>query len=116
MRCLVGNYVKSWDSIIPQAEFAYNNSVNRTTKKAPFEAAYGHRPQHIHDLVLLPQETKVREDGEAFADHLKKLYEKEKAIINVGNEYYAAAANQHRRAKEFEGDMVHLRREGPIIS
>lgn len=114
LRCLVGSYVKSWDSIILQAEFAYNNSVNRTTKKTPFELAYGLRPQHILDLVPLPQEAKVSEDREAFANHIKKVHEEVKAAIKFGNESYAATANQHRRAKEFEeGDMllVHLRRD-----
>ena len=44
LRCLVRNHVKGWDSIIPQAEFAYNSSVNRTIKKTPFEVAYGLKP------------------------------------------------------------------------
>ena len=38
LRCLVGNNAKTWDIVIPQAEFAYNNSVNRSIKKSPFEA------------------------------------------------------------------------------
>ncbi|KAL5844505.1 hypothetical protein ACOSQ3_010558 [Xanthoceras sorbifolium] len=51
LRCFVGKYVKSWDSVLPQAEFAYNNSVNRST---PFEAVYGLKPQTVFDLVPLP--------------------------------------------------------------
>nr|CAD1844162.1 unnamed protein product [Ananas comosus var. bracteatus] len=114
LRCLVGNHVKTWDSIIPQAEFAYNDSVNRTTKKTPFEAAYGLRPQHVLDLVPLPPEARVSDDGEAFAEHIHRIHEEVRAAIQASNDSYAAAANQHRRRKDFEeGDMVlvHLRRE-----
>lgn len=34
--CLVGSHVKKYDQIIPSAEFSYNNSVNRSTKKTSF--------------------------------------------------------------------------------
>lgn len=49
--CIVGDPVKTWDLILQQAEFAYDNSVNRTIKTTPFVAAYGHKPQHVFDLV-----------------------------------------------------------------
>ena len=36
LRCLVGDKPKGCDMILPQAEFAYNNSINRSTGKSPF--------------------------------------------------------------------------------
>jgi hypothetical protein len=30
-----------WDQILAQAKFAFNNSVNRSTGKSPFEIVYG---------------------------------------------------------------------------
>ncbi|CAB4295196.1 unnamed protein product [Prunus armeniaca] len=106
LKCLVGSNVKTWDLIIPQAEFAYNNSVNRSTKKTSFEAAYGLKPQHVLDLVPLPQGMRVSNEGEGFANHMKRVHEEVKAAIKVSNESYAAVANQHRRIKDFEeGDM-----------
>lgn len=62
--------------IIPQVEFAYNNSVNRMTKKTPFEAAYGLKPQHVVDLVPLPQEARVSEDGKALLIILREFTRK----------------------------------------
>lgn len=44
LRCLGGIHVKNWDFVIPQAGFTYNNSVNRSAKKTPFEAMYGLKP------------------------------------------------------------------------
>ena len=37
LRFLVGDKPKGWDLILPQANFAYNNSVNRSTRKSPFQ-------------------------------------------------------------------------------
>lgn len=70
LRCLVGNHVKAWDSVIPQAEFSYNSSVNRTIKKTPFEATYGLKLQHVLDLVPLLQDPRVSDDESAFADYI----------------------------------------------
>ncbi|EOX94046.1 Uncharacterized protein TCM_003129 [Theobroma cacao] len=114
LRCLIQNNPKTWDLVIPQAEFAYNNSVNRSIKKTPFEAAYGLKPQHVLDLVPLPQEARVSNEGELFADHIRKIHEEVKAALKASNAEYSFTANQHRRKQEFEeGDqvLVHLRQE-----
>lgn len=34
LRSLIGEHPKQWDRIISQAEFAYNNSINRLWKKS----------------------------------------------------------------------------------
>ena len=88
--------------------------MNRTIKKTPFEAAYGLKPQHVLDLVPLPPEARVSDDGVAFAEHIQQVHQEVREALKTSNEAYAVAANQHCRAKEFEeGDMVllHLRRE-----
>lgn len=40
LRRLVGGKLGNWDLLLPTAEFAYNNSVNRSTGKSPFEIVY----------------------------------------------------------------------------
>lgn len=65
LRSSARNHVKSWDSVIQEAEFAYNTSVNITITKTPFEVAYGLNPRHVLDLVPLPQEARVDIDEEA---------------------------------------------------
>ena len=37
MRWLVGNKTNNWEMVLALAEFAYNNSMNRSTRKTPFE-------------------------------------------------------------------------------
>jgi hypothetical protein len=41
LRILVTEHHKSWDNILSQVEFAYNDSVNRSTGQSPFQVVYG---------------------------------------------------------------------------
>jgi hypothetical protein len=41
LRSLVTEHHNSWDNILPQAEFAYNDSVNRNIGQSPFQVVYG---------------------------------------------------------------------------
>jgi hypothetical protein len=36
LRSLVAEHHSQWDNILPQTEFAYNDSVNRSTGQSPF--------------------------------------------------------------------------------
>ena len=50
LRSLVTEHHSSWDNVLPQAEFAYNDSVNRSTGKSPFEIVYGRQPRGLSEL------------------------------------------------------------------
>ena len=54
-------------------EFSYNSLVNRYTCKYPFQVVYGINPMGVLDLVQLPLEDKISDDGEAFAEHIQQL-------------------------------------------
>ena len=67
LRCLVGDSPGNGDLIFLQAEFAYNNSVNRSTGKSPFEIVHGYKPRKPSDLIPLPQHARVSVSAESFA-------------------------------------------------
>ncbi|RVW72071.1 hypothetical protein CK203_054768 [Vitis vinifera] len=46
--------IEKWDNVLPQVEFAFNNSTNRTTGYSSFEVAYGLKPKQPVDLIPLP--------------------------------------------------------------
>jgi hypothetical protein len=50
LRSLVTEHHGSWDSILLQAEFAYNDSLNRSTGKSPFQIVYGMQPRRVSEL------------------------------------------------------------------
>ncbi|GJS03754.1 putative CCCH-type zinc finger family protein [Tanacetum coccineum] len=114
LRCLVGDNIRQWDLVLPQAEFAYNRSCSQTTGKSPFEVVYGCNPLSPLDLVPLPINSTYSGDGDERARAVKELHEKVKLKIEKQNQRYAKQANKHRKAAIFkEGDLVwvHMSKE-----
>jgi hypothetical protein len=50
LRSLVTEHHTQWDNILPQIEFMYNDSVNRSTGQSPFQVVYGMQPRGISEL------------------------------------------------------------------
>ena len=50
LRCLTKEYGKIWDVVIPQEEYAYNDSRNRTIGKSLFESVYGMHHRGVCEL------------------------------------------------------------------
>nr|GEV41148.1 reverse transcriptase domain-containing protein [Tanacetum cinerariifolium] len=71
---LIGNNAKYWDLILPQAEFAYNRSVNRTICKSPFEVVYGWNLITPLDLVLVPEVGRFTKEGADQSKQIKELH------------------------------------------
>jgi hypothetical protein len=55
LRSLVTEHHSQWDQILAQAEFAYNDSVNRSTGKSPFQIVYGMNLRGVSELRDLKQ-------------------------------------------------------------
>jgi len=53
LRSLVIEHNSQRDQILPQAEFSYNDSPNRSTGKIPFQIMYGMHPRGILELRYL---------------------------------------------------------------
>ena len=56
------------------AEFAYNNSVNRSTGISPFEAVTGTIPHLTADLVPLLVEARPSADADSFIRHMQQVH------------------------------------------
>ena len=107
LRCLVGVKQGVWDLILSTTEFAYNNSVNRSIGKSPFQIVNGYSPHTPIDLVPLPPHMHMFEPAENFTKHIHDLYAEIRRKISLSNEEYKMAADVHRRSKEFNvGDYV----------
>ena len=73
LRCFVGDKPKGQDMILPQVEFAYNNYVNRSTRKSPFQIVCENSPRTTLDLRKLDKGEISSAKAEEFAEHLKNV-------------------------------------------
>ena len=81
---------------LPQAEFAYNSSINRSIGKSPFLVVYGRNPMGVLDLVKLALVDRINDDGEAFAEHIQQLQQQVRQKLQVGNEQNTIIKDAHR--------------------
>ena len=68
----------NWEMVLAQAEFTYNNSVNRSTRKTPVEIVIGMKPREVSNLRDFVDEEKRSVAGEEFFDLMKSLHKKVK--------------------------------------
>ena len=78
LRCLVGNKPSNWEMVLAQAEFSYNNSMNRSTGKTPIEIVTRMHPRGISDLRDVASEEKRSTPGEEFVDFMEYLHKEVK--------------------------------------
>ena len=107
LRCLVGNNIKSWDTILCQVEFAHNHAVNRSTSFSPFRVIYGIVLHGPLDLGVHPDAT--RDHGEAvdFVTNVTHVHQLVHDNLRLSSAKYKEAADRHRRDVQFNvGDKV----------
>jgi hypothetical protein len=114
LRSLVTEHHSQWDNILPQAEFAYKDLVNRSTGQSPFQVVYGMHPRGVSELRDSEQTATRSASAEDFAEAMKELHSQVKKRLQNSSQEYKRRANQHRRQLHFEvGDLIlaHLRKQ-----
>jgi hypothetical protein len=108
LRSLSGENPSQWDLALAQAEFTYNDLVNRSTVKSPFHIVYGRSPKGVVDLVSLSYlEGKKSVDANDFVDNMHELHKHVKNKLHTNNDNYNLRTYQHRRHKVIqEGELV----------
>jgi hypothetical protein len=114
LRSLVAENHSQWDQIMPQEEFACNDSPNRSTGQSPFQIMYGMQLRGVFELRDL-EKNEFRSVGAGyFAAEMQELHSNIKEQLQNSNQEYKHRADQHRRELQFEvGYLVlaHLRKE-----
>jgi hypothetical protein len=67
----VTEHQNNWDQILLQAEFAYNDSVNRSIGKSPFQIVYGTHPRGVSELRDSGQTATSSASAEEFTKVMK---------------------------------------------
>ncbi|CAA7052803.1 unnamed protein product [Microthlaspi erraticum] len=107
LRSVVGENIKSWDSKLPQVEFAHNHAKNRSLGFCPFQVVYGVVPRGPLDLTVVPDLTKMHGEAKDFVANLQEVHSAAKENLQLFAVRYKTAADKHRREVLFAaGDMV----------
>nr|GEU29044.1 reverse transcriptase domain-containing protein [Tanacetum cinerariifolium] len=93
---LIGDNAKQWDLILPEAAFAYNKSVNRTTGKSPFEVVYRQDPITPLKLVPDPEGGQISEEEADQSEQIKELRRSVQELIIRYNKQYKKHADKCR--------------------
>ena len=110
LRSIIGDNVRTWDRVLPRAEFAYNSSVSRTTGRTPFEIVYGQIPRRPLDLAPVDPHTRTSAEGISFAQYMSDMHHDIHSRIVSQNEKYKANADVGRRSVSLsEGELVMVR-------
>ncbi|KAL6548706.1 hypothetical protein OROGR_008472 [Orobanche gracilis] len=107
LRALVGDNIRSWDSKLPQAEFAHNSAVNRSTGYSPFEVIFGLLPRGPVDLLPLPDAVRPHGVASDFIADLQRIHQQVHTNLGVASADYKQKADRKCRKVIFNvGDFV----------
>jgi hypothetical protein len=91
LRIYINYQQDDWASLLPLAEFAYNNSTHSATQVTPFFANKGFHPKLEVSLEAVPSE-----NAHQMAADLKELHEYLREQIRITIEQYSSATSQRR--------------------
>lgn len=107
LRCLTKEYGLTWDLVIHQAEFAYNDNINRTTGKSPFEILYGIHPRGVCKLRNLGNQVPNSCYAEDFSQSMKELHDEVKQALTENTKKLKDKVDLKRREVQFGvGELV----------
>jgi hypothetical protein len=103
----VTGHHSQWDNILPHVEFAYNDSLKRSTGRSPFQIVYGMQPRGVSELRDSGQNATRSATAEDFTKAIKELQSQVKERLQNSSQEYKHRADQHRRQLQFEvGDLI----------
>lgn len=114
LRCLGKDQGSTWDSILPQAEFSYNDYANSNTSHSPFELVYGSHPRGVLELRDVKYLDRRSAQVEDFAEVIRDIHQQVKDRLEETLDKCKHTTDRKRRDLQFKvGDMViiHLKKE-----
>nr|XP_027122248.1 uncharacterized protein LOC113739211 [Coffea arabica] len=102
VRCICGGRPQQWDHALPQAEFAFNNTGQSSTRKLSFSIVHVKPPRHAVDLVKLSNIPKYSAAVGNMAKDTEVILEEVKQKLEATNEKFKSIVNKHRRDAELK--------------
>ena len=93
LRIYVNYQQDNWSSLLPFAEFSYNNAEQSSTQKSPFFSNYGYHPS-LHFNQVTSSSVPASDD---LIQQLRALHEEIKSEVSLAQQQQALYYNQHHR-------------------
>ena len=108
LRAFISPDMKDWDDLLPAVEFAYNDSVQESTKFTPFYMNYGFHPRSPLGLLTRAQAC-ASPSASDFIARINLTSERAKLHLQRAQARMAAHYDKRRRHTIFQvGDLVKL--------
>jgi len=85
-----------------QAEFAYNESTNRSAVCSPFNIIYGVNPRAPIDLAPIPDLKQVHAKAEDLIARIQEVHQMTTRNLQESTAKYKASSDKKRKAVEFD--------------
>ena len=86
-KCGTGKKQGTWDLTLLLVEFAYNNAVNRSTRKSPLRLSMGISPAPLLTFFP-PPDARVSQPASTFTQHIHDLHAEIRRKIAMTNDSY----------------------------
>lgn len=107
LRCLVGDTIRSWDSVLCHAEFAHNHAISQSTGFSPFKVVYGIIPRCPADLHVAPDPTRFHGRSCDVIEEFPTIHQQVHDNLEAATSKYKLAVVTHSRDVQFKvGDHV----------
>ena len=107
LRCLVGDNLRSWDTILCQTEFAHNHANNRSLGFSPFKVVYGVQPRGPLSLTTVPQPGEFHGRAVELVDELTSIHARAQDNLQGTSIKYKRSADKRGREVHFQvGEFV----------
>jgi hypothetical protein len=111
LRSYVSYDMRDWDVLLPAVEFAYNSSVQASTRHTPFYMNYGYQPRHPLG-VLVQTRASTSPDAAVFLERIQQAAARAKENLVAAQQRQEAYYNDSHRELTFAvGDKVLLSAE-----
>ena len=111
---LIKQYGHKWEPVLPQENFAFNETINRSIGNILFQIVYGKNPRGILELSKLPSNTLVSSHGEDFVESMKEIHDSVRMELEKSSKKYKQDKEKNRRDVQFQGGdlvWVYLKKE-----
>ena len=114
LRCITKEYMQTWDQIIGKVEYAYNDIVNRSIDKSPFEVVYGLHPREFFELRTMKHGSPSSSYAEDFSHSMREVHENVRNTLTENVDRVKQKVDASKRDLQFQTRdlvMVHLNKQ-----